>query len=115
MTMSGDVNVTIACDPEIDDRMRDVDIISMCGEVMLTVPERLSMDIDISLAQTENSTTDYEIISDFEIDKSQSEQWVYDQGTPRKYFYATGSNAGGRNKIKINTVNGNVYLKKKPD
>lgn len=115
MTMSGDVSVTLAGDPEEDDRTRDVDIISMCGEVMLTVPERLSMDIDISLAQTENSTTDYEIVSDFEVDKSQSEQWVYDQGTPRKYLYATGSNAGGRNKIKINTVNGNVYLKKKPD
>jgi DUF4097 and DUF4098 domain-containing protein YvlB len=111
-TMAGDVKIKMVGDMDEDEKLRHVDIVSMCGEVMLTVPANLSMDIAISLAQTEDSLTDYQIVSDFDVDKSESEEWVSNHETPRKYFYATGSNAGGRNKVKINTVNGNVYLKK---
>jgi DUF4097 and DUF4098 domain-containing protein YvlB len=111
-TMAGDVNIRMIGNTDEDEKLRHVEIVSMCGEVTLTVPANLSMQIDISLAQTENSRAEYRIVSDFEVDKSESEEWVSNHETPIKHFYATGSNAGGRNKVKINTVNGNVYLKK---
>ena len=46
-TMGGDVNVRMVGDPAKG--KRDVEIQSMGGDIMLTVPSALSMDFDITL------------------------------------------------------------------
>jgi len=108
--MAGDVAVRMVGNP--DQGRRDVTITSYSGDVTLTVPAGLSMEFDIELAETKNSDRSYRIISDFEVQQRESDRWDQDNGTPRKYIYGTGSVAGGRNKIKIRTINGNVYLKR---
>jgi hypothetical protein len=41
--------------------------------------------------------------------------WDHSHGNPRKYIYGTGTIAGGKNRLQIETVNGDVYLKKGSD
>ncbi len=109
-TMGGDVDVTMVGDPAKG--RRDVDLSSKSGDITLIVPADLSMDVHVTLAQTRNAHKTYRIISDFSLDQEESKEWDYDNGTPRKYIYATGSIAAGKNKITIETINGDVYLKK---
>jgi DUF4097 and DUF4098 domain-containing protein YvlB len=109
-TMAGDINVTLVGDPEKRDRAAKLK--SMSGDVALTVPSSLSMGVDITLAYTRESSRDYKIISDFPIQLDSTKEWDHSQGSPRKYIYGTGTIAGGKNKLKIETVNGDVYLKK---
>ena len=68
------------------------------------------MEVDIELAYTKNSSRDYEIISDFDIQEERTDKWDYDNGSPRKFIYGRATISGGNNQIKIHTVNGNVYF-----
>ena len=99
-TMAGGVSVRMV--GQADQGKRDVEITSMGEVTELTVPANLSMQVEIALEQTADRVRDYRIVSDFEIEQS-------DSGT---LVHGTGSFAGGRNKIKIKTVNADVYLRK---
>jgi DUF4097 and DUF4098 domain-containing protein YvlB len=109
-TMGGDVTVTMIGDPEKGER--DVDLSSMGGDIILTVPAGLSMDFDIKLTYTERARKEYKIISDFPINIEQSEEWDYSQGSARKYIFGTGKVGGGKNRVRIETTNGNIIIKK---
>jgi hypothetical protein len=109
-TMGGDVTITMVGDPEKGDR--SVNIESMGGDITLTVPAKLSMNIDITLAYTKNRDGDYKIVSDFDVKQEETKEWERSHGSSRKYIYGTGTISGGKNKIRIKTINGNVYLKK---
>lgn len=109
-TMGGDVEVTMVGDPNAGDR--DVSLKSYGGDITLVVPEGLSMDLDISLAFTRKHEGDYRIESDFPIERKTSSEWEYGHGDPRKFIYGTGTVKGGKHHIVIETINGNVYLKK---
>lgn len=109
-TMGGDVDVRMVGDPGQGDRA--VELTSMGGDITLTVPDGLSMDIYIELAHTRNARESYQITSDFPLQQRESPDWVTDHGTPRKYLYGTGQFGGGRNRVVIKTINGNVRLKK---
>lgn len=109
-TGAGEVDVTIDKDTKNDG---DVTIFTGTGDVTVTVPSGFSMELDIDLAYTRNSFKDYKIISDFDFKIEETDKWDYSQGSPRKHIYGTGKIAGGRHKIKIRSVNGNVEIKKK--
>lgn len=114
-TMGGDVEVKMVGNPKEGDR--DVTLSSKGGDITLTVPEGLSMDIDIQIAvadedKSESKFNDYKIVSDFQIKEDRSGNWNDSKGTARKYIKGSGSIDGGMNKIKIRTINGNVFLKK---
>lgn len=109
-TMAGDVRVRMTGDPS--QGKRDVTITSNQGNVTLLVPAELSMEVSIELAYTINSSQDFQISSDFELQRRATSEWDNSQGTPRKYLYADGSIAGGLHKIRIVTINGNVSLKR---
>ena len=112
-TMGGDVNVTMVGNPS--EGKRDVTISSKGGDITLTVPPGLSMDVDITLAYTDQhwfGPKDNTIRSDFDIKQDRTNDWDYSEGSRRKYIYGTGSINGGKNKIRIETINGSVYLKK---
>lgn len=108
VTMGGDVEIHVTGTG--DDARRDIDIQSMSGEVTLYVPENLSMAFDITLAYTKNSKQNYQIKSDFGVQVRSTDQWDYAKGSPRKYFYGSGSHLGGKNVVKIRTINGNVNI-----
>ena len=109
-TMGGDVTIKMVGDP--DKGKRDVDISSMGGDIELTVPAGLSMEFDIKLSITKNSSRDYKIISDFPIKIEKDDEWDYSNGSARKYVYGTGEVSGGKNNIKIDTINGNIFIRK---
>lgn len=111
-TLGGNVTVHMTGDPEKG--RRDVDISSLGGDITLTVPPGLSMEFDIEIAYTRDSDRDYKIVSDFDIKEKKTSEWEgsFWQGSRKKYIYGTGSVNGGRNKIKISTINGDVYIKK---
>jgi hypothetical protein len=101
-TMAGGVSVRMV--GQADKGKRDVEITAMGEVTELIIPAGLSMQVEIALAQTVDRVRDYQIISDFEIQQSDSGQ----------YLYGTGSFGDGRNRIKIKTVNADVYLRKGP-
>ena len=84
----------------------------MGGNIELTVPADLSMDFDIILTYTKNSRRSYKIESDFPINIEEQKDWDYSEGTPRKYIYGTGKTGSGKNKVKIETTNGDIRILK---
>lgn len=110
-TMGGEVTVTMTGDPAKG--KRDVHLTSLGGDITLTVPAGLSMNIDFELAYTKKSKKNYKIVSDFNIKQDRTTQWDDKHGSPRKYIYGKGDVQGGKHKIVIKTINGNIYLKKK--
>lgn len=109
-TMGGNVNVNMVGDPNKGDR--DADISSMGGDVELTVPDGLSMSFDIDIAITKDAHRDYDIISDFDMKKGREDSRGGFFGDRKEHIYGTGDVNGGKNRIKIRTVNGDVYIKK---
>lgn len=108
-TGSGNVSVTMVGNP--NEGQRDVAIASSSGDVTLVVPAGLAMDFDLKLAYT-NTRKQYRIVSDFALDQRSTDEWSSAEGTPRKYTYGTGKIGGGSHRIKIYTVNGNIYVKR---
>jgi hypothetical protein len=109
-TMGGDIEAEMVGNPT--EGNRDVTLTSNSGDITLIVPAGLSMDIDISLSFTKNNENDYKIYSDFQINQETTPNWSTEHGSARKFIYGKGKTGNGKNKIRIETINGNVYLKK---
>lgn len=107
-TAGGDIRVTMVGDVAIG--RRDVRLDSASGEIVLSLPAGISAEFDVTLAYTRNSAQNYRIMSDFPLEVRASPAWDYAQGTPRKFLVGRGSVDGGRNKIKIEAVNGDVRI-----
>ncbi|HET7276276.1 MAG TPA: DUF4097 family beta strand repeat-containing protein [Longimicrobiaceae bacterium] len=107
-TMGGDVEVRMVGDPSTG--RRDVEITSMSGDIELTVPAGLSMNVVVELTFTEGHEGDYEITSDLALQQSITPEWDHSNGSPRKVITATGSANGGEHEVRLKTVNGDVTL-----
>ena len=108
-TMGGDMEVTMVGGTDGD---RHVQLESMGGTVVLTVPAGLSMEFDMEINLSKNeSDSDYTIISDFDVNvttnASGSGRW---KGS--RTIKGTGSVNGGRNVIKIRTTNGDIKIQR---
>ncbi|MEJ2614760.1 MAG: hypothetical protein P8Z35_07365 [Ignavibacteriaceae bacterium] len=110
-TMGGDINAEMVGDPNLGNR--NVTLSSKGGDITLIVPDGLSMDIDITLAFTKNHEGDYKIYSDFPLNQETTPDWSHKHGSARKFIHGKGKTGDGKNKIKIETINGDVYLKKR--
>jgi DUF4097 and DUF4098 domain-containing protein YvlB len=108
-TMGGDVTVIMVGDPDKGERR--VELKSMGGDIVLTVPKGLSMKFDIELAITKGAKKEYGITSDFELNIEKSDKWVRKWGQKRKYIYGTGEVGGGEHLIKLRTTNGNITIR----
>jgi hypothetical protein len=109
-TMGGDITVNMTGEPASG--KHDVKLDSKSGEIRLTLPANFSADIDVELNYTKNSSRNYKIDSGFPLSISETPEWDEGHGTPRKTIKGTASVNGGKNKIVIRTINGNVILKK---
>jgi DUF4097 and DUF4098 domain-containing protein YvlB len=109
-TMGGDVVANMVGNPDKGDR--GVNLSSMGGDIHLTVPDGLSMDFDIKLTYTDRSNEKYSIQCDFPIKIQESESWDYSKGSAKKYIFGTGQVKDGKHKIKIETVNGDIVIRK---
>lgn len=109
-TMGGNIEVRMVGDP--GSGRRDVRLDSGGGDILLSLPDGLSMELDVALTYTKRSRQDYSIHSDFPLKISRSENWDYGQGTPFKVIYGKATVGSGEHKIKIETVNGNVRIER---
>ncbi|MDP2036820.1 MAG: hypothetical protein Q8L04_05515 [Ignavibacteria bacterium] len=110
ITMGGNIEVKMVGDPEKGDR--EVYLKSMGGDIYLTVPGKLSMDVEIEIGY-DKKHDDVKIESDFDL-KQEKDVTKNDSNnsSDKKYLIGTGSFNGGKNKLSIKTFSGNVYLKK---
>jgi DUF4097 and DUF4098 domain-containing protein YvlB len=107
-TMAGSIEVTMVGNPDKGDR--NVSLTSMSGDIELTVPAGLSMELDLELSYTKGHEGDYDIHSDFDFEREETKKWDRDNGSPRKYIYGKASIKGGKHSIRIKTINGDIYL-----
>ena len=108
-TFAGDIEVRLVGDSR--NAKRDVELISFEGDVELIVPKNLDMNIEIELAYTKNYKEQTKIVSDFPLDIEESEGWERSNDTLKRFLYAKGKTGSAQHSIRIETVNGNVYLK----
>lgn len=106
-TMAGDITVHMVGS---SGSTRDIKLSSMSGRIELTVPKDFGMDIKIKVAYTQNHE-EPRIIQHLGLQESHSTEWESHYGTPRKYLYASGRVGDGRNRVVIDTINGDVVLK----
>jgi DUF4097 and DUF4098 domain-containing protein YvlB len=109
-TNGGDITVNVIGSG--NEAGKDLELRSNGGEIELTLPGDFSGEFDIELAYTKKSRRHYKIISDFDLKISESDEWDYDRGSPRRYIDGTGIAGDGKNKVRITTVNGDVIIKK---
>lgn len=109
-TMGGNVTAVMAGNP--DKGERHVDISSMGGDIDVTLPAGLSIEFDVQLTYTKNSRKNYKIDSDFDINIKESDEWDYGRGNARKYIRGTGKVKGGKHLVKIETINGDIRIRK---
>ena len=109
-TMGGDMEVNMTGDPKQGDR--SVDLSSKGGEITLTLPEDLSIDFNIKLTYTKREDQKFEIRCDFPIKIEESEDWDYSQGSARKYITGTGKTGDGKNRVRVETTNGDIIIRK---
>ena len=107
-TMGGDVDVRLIGDPQADGR--SVELESMGGDVVLTVPRNFSMAVDIEVELTPRKKDRYTIDSPEPLAIEEREESRH-RGDTRIVRSATGSFNGGKNRVRIRTVNGNVTLR----
>ncbi len=106
-SMGGNVNVRIVPSSA---KARNIDLSTMGGEVELIVPKGFPMDIDIKLAYTKESWHKPNITEPFGLAHSESSDWDYSNGSPRKYIYAKGRVGTGGNRVVINAIGGDVTI-----
>jgi DUF4097 and DUF4098 domain-containing protein YvlB len=109
-TMGGSVSVNMV--GEENGTRRSANISSKGGEITLTVPAGLSVQFDLELAYTRNSRQNYTITSDFPLQVRDTPNWDYSRGSPKKFIYGTGVSGGGKHRIRIETINGNITIKR---
>ncbi len=105
-TMGGDVEVKVVG----TDGKRDIKLSSMGGDMKIYVPADLDMDIEIEIVFNENRRNKVEIISDFDLTEKVVD--TDDLNSDSKKLLGTGITGSGKNKVKVKTIGGKVYLKK---
>lgn len=114
VTMDGDIDVIVK--NGLGDGQGGISLKSVSGDINLTVPDGLSLSFDLKITYTKNSNRDYRIASDFAVKEEATKEWEYDkqhndhQGY--KYIYGIGSIAGGKIRVKIETVNGSITIRR---
>ncbi len=115
-TMGGDVSVRIV--ERGGAQSRDVEISSQGGDITLVVPDGFSMDVDVEITWTRGFSEPPEIESDFPLSIETSD-WVEGaddehghRGKHHRLVTAAGEHRGGRNKVTIRTVNGDVSIRR---
>ena len=89
---------------------RGIDLLSGIGDVSLTLPRGLVVALDLEIAYTRNSSRDYEILSDLELEIEAPRDWSHDGSTVRRYIRGFAGREGDAPLVKIRTQNGNIRI-----
>jgi DUF4097 and DUF4098 domain-containing protein YvlB len=91
---------------------RDVNISSEGGDIVVTLPADMQMQIEVEIAYTIDSKRDFAIRSAFPVNVSESGTWDTSRGTARRFIRGSGRIGDGAHKVRIRTVNGNVTIRR---
>jgi hypothetical protein len=106
-TMGGNLSVRLVPSAA---KARNIDLSTMGGTVELIVPKGFPMDIDVELAYTKSSWRKPSITEPFGLTHTESSDWDYSHGSPRKYLYAKGKTGTGENHVTIHGIGGDVTI-----
>jgi DUF4097 and DUF4098 domain-containing protein YvlB len=112
-TYGGNITVNVIGPVEDTEAQREINITSHRGDLRVVLPKNFPAIFEIELAYTIHSSRNYKIVSDFDLNQEETEQWDYSRGTARRYILGSGSIGSGKHRIKLNTINGNIYLKER--
>lgn len=107
-TMGGNIDVT---ETGTGDN-KDIELKSMSGDITLVVPADFSIDVEARIIYNADDRGQYKIHSDYNLNESTAQK-EKDNGWRRtEVLTGTGSFNGGKNKVRISTVVGDIYIKK---
>ena len=107
-TMGGNIQVT---ETGTGDN-KDIELKSMGGDITLVVPADFSMNVEAQITYDEDDRGEYKIYSDYNLNES-TEQKERDNGWRKsETLTGTGSFNAGKNKVRISTIAGDIYIKK---
>ena len=109
-TMGGKIDVTMVGDPSKG--KRDVTLESKGGDIYLSVPANLSMDIEAQVIIKKGQSSKGRIVSDFPLKQKAPETLESKVGKNREIIGATGTVGGGKHKIRLKTWSGKIVIKK---
>jgi hypothetical protein len=89
-----------------------VDVTSGTGGVVINVPDDLNANLQLETAYTDNFRGKTRIISDWPLNVTETSNWDTSHGTPRRYIRVRQQIGSGGPLIRVNTVNGDIVLKK---
>ncbi len=107
-TMGGDVYVMMVGNPSSGER--DVDISSKGGDIELILPDGFSGDFDVRLYLDRSKFNRYKIESDFKLVIEEKEGRRFWSSSPM--ILGSGQTGDGKYKVKIETHNGNITIRK---
>jgi DUF4097 and DUF4098 domain-containing protein YvlB len=90
-----------------------VDATSGKGNVVLILPADLNAMLELETAYTENFGRKTRIESDWALRTTETDSWDSREGTPRRYVRARQTMGRGGEVIRVQTVNGNIVLKRR--
>ena len=109
-TGAGTVQVTIV---NANGTKHSVDVTSGKGRVILYLPANIDARFELETAYTDNFDRRTRIESDFALNQTETNEWDDRFGTPRKFVRATGVLGSGAGLIRVQTVNGDVVVRRR--
>ncbi len=108
-TLGGEINAVITGDPT--ESGKDATLESLGGDISLTVPDGLGMDIEIVLEISGHRLKDFHILSDFDLTIEEREATPAErENGVRRVITAQGITGDGGNRIYLSTINGHISL-----
>ena len=90
-----------------------IDLSSGSGNVILELPASFSGTIELETGYTKNLGHATRIVSDWNLVRESTTDWDGSGGqTPRRYVRAHGTIGNGQSRVRVETVNGNIELRR---
>ena len=108
-TGAGDVRLQLV---SVGGRGQSAQVWSGTGKVVVELPADLNARFEIETAYTRSFGRETKITSAWTLDRKPVTDWDDSEGTPRRFVRASGVAGRGEGYVKIQTVNGDVEIKK---
>jgi DUF4097 and DUF4098 domain-containing protein YvlB len=115
-TMAGDITADV--ENGLGGGSEGISLESMTGDIILTIPAGLSLNLDLTISYTKKSDQNYRIISDFPVKEERTKDWVMPEhggnnsANARKYIHGKSAAGGGTIAVVVKTINGNITIRK---
>lgn len=113
--VSGSIHATTGAgtiEVEITNADGSVEVFTGSGAAVIRVPERFTGRFELETAYT-RSHDRTRIVSDFDLTRSETDEWDNSNGTPRKFVRATGRVGDGPGLIRVKIVNGDITIRRR--